>query len=62
MWRRFREAGRRLLGSSPGQAMVEYVLVTSLVVLVCYAEIQLIGDAVVTYYERILAFVTLPIP
>lgn len=42
--------------------MVEYVLVTSLVVLVCYAEIQLIGDAVVTYYERILAFATLPIP
>jgi len=62
VWEKLCEVARRPLGSSPGQAMVEYVLVTSLVVLVAYAEIRLIGDSVVTYYERVLNFVVLPIP
>jgi len=53
---------RRMMRDEAGQALVEYLLITALVVLGSYGLMWVLSDMLVKYYNEIAAYVCLPVP
>ena len=55
--------GSGLLGNASGQAMLEYVLVISILTFaITWATIYALNDALQTFFDEIAAWVSLPFP
>jgi Flp pilus assembly pilin Flp len=51
-----------MMRDEAGQALVEYLLITALVVLGSYGLMWVLSDMLVKYYNEIAAYVCLPVP